>query len=496
MRLSLLSLVFVPSLAIAGCNGPVSETKPISEDVKPAVEKVLQVSGSEISPASDPTNEGGWVLNPDISDEFNGSEIDHDKWLVQGKDNDFYIWKGRAPSQFAPHNVILEDGLLKLRSQWEPDYAFAQETYADGAHNDPYGMLEGKPVPVTTAAIVSKKRFLNGYMEVRSKANPSSMTSAFWAIGFEQELDIFEQMGKPQTQGSISGNKTKLTVHDWSPPAIRPTRAFGYSHKLDHNVSEQFHTYGAEWGVDYLKFYIDGELQFHQTRESLGLDWVLNNPMELWLDSEIFKWLGVPTEDELPNDFEIDYVRVWQKPSTNLLQKHEAFFGFEGPMLFEDVEKPLDLLPEDATDNEYQKFWVIDEAAKNNFRITKNRWYNGVNSLKYVSRSGQPDLEIKTPEGGIQLAPGEYELSFKILLKNGIQPKKLRVSLTSPEVVIEPFQLEPQTRGKWITLKQRFTKDSASHENDQLKLEILSDDVLNGGTDFFLDDIRIEAVKS
>ncbi len=40
-------------------------------------------------PASDPTNEGGWVLNPDLSDEFNGALIDHDKWLVQGLDGDY-----------------------------------------------------------------------------------------------------------------------------------------------------------------------------------------------------------------------------------------------------------------------------------------------------------------------------------------------------------------------------------------------------------------------
>ena len=25
-------------------------------------------------PASDPTNEGGWVLNPDLSDEFDGAK--------------------------------------------------------------------------------------------------------------------------------------------------------------------------------------------------------------------------------------------------------------------------------------------------------------------------------------------------------------------------------------------------------------------------------------
>ena len=215
------------------------------------------------------------------------------------------------------------------------------------------------------------------------------MISAFWLIGFEQELDVFEQIGNPQSAGNLRANNTTMTVHDWSPPSLRPTRAFGFTTDLPYNVGEEFHTYAVEWGVDYLKFFLDGELLHTQTREHLGLDWVLNNPMEIWLDSEVFKWLAVPYEEEQwPSDFEVDYVRVWQKPSSNLLQAHEAYFGFEGPMIFEEADRPLDLLPEDPNTNEYQKFWIIPEGSERSFRITENRWFNGVNSLKYVTVGG------------------------------------------------------------------------------------------------------------
>ncbi len=71
-------------------------------------------------PLSDPENQGDWILNEAISDEFEGSELDPGKWFIQGTDGEYYIWKGRAPSQFAPHNVRIEDGKLKIRSQWEP----------------------------------------------------------------------------------------------------------------------------------------------------------------------------------------------------------------------------------------------------------------------------------------------------------------------------------------------------------------------------------------
>ncbi len=43
--------------------------------------------------------------------------------------------------------------------------------------------------------------------------------------------------------------------------------------------------------------------------------------MEVWFDSEIFKWLGLPIKKSCLLDFEIEYLRVWQKPSDNLLAR-------------------------------------------------------------------------------------------------------------------------------------------------------------------------------
>jgi beta-glucanase (GH16 family) len=321
---------------------------------------VPNTTNQGLYPASDASNTGGWVLNTEISDEFEGAQIDTTKWFVEGQNDAYYIWKGRAPSQFVPHNVRVEDGILKLRTAWEPEYAFYQESYTDGnMGTSKYGEYKGEPLPITTAGVISKKRFLNGYMEVKSKVGNAAITGAFWGIGYEQELDAFEQMGNPKKGGAINEKSSLATAHDWSPPATRPTNVFQHVENLPFRVADEFHVYGAEWGEDFLKLFIDGKQVHHFTQDDVGLDWILNNPMEIWLDSEIFFWLGLPHKEELPVDFEIEYVRVWQKPSDNILAKDKAFYGFEGPILFENNPRPLDMVPEDSKPNDYQKFWIL-----------------------------------------------------------------------------------------------------------------------------------------
>ena len=459
-------------------------------------QKKMLSGSSQPLPMSDPENKGGWVLNEEISDEFEGTSLDTNKWFIEGQNGDYYIWKGRAPSQFAPHNVILEDGKLKLRTKWEPDFDFVKEKYADGAHDDQYGVFEGEPLPVTTAAIITKKRFLNGYMEVKSKVGNSAMTGAFWAIGYEQELDVYEQMGNPKIEGTILANSVRSAVHDWSPPAVRPTKAFGYDEKnLPYRTADEFHVYAAEWGEDYLKVYRDGKLTYEVTQEELGIDWVLNNPMEVWLDSEVFKWLGVPHKEELPADFEIEYMRVWQKPTDNLLPRQ--FYGFEGPILYEDNVRPLDLLPESSIPDDYQKFWLIDTTSGKYFVINEGDYVSGVNSLEFAGFGKNEKLEVEnvvalSPEGAINLSAGDYELSLNVYLKQGRAVNKLYLSLENPKVEI-PIDLEGLERRKWHTITKKFTKSAASSAVDQFKIEVRGEDVPKiKAAKFFIDDISIK----
>lgn len=452
-------------------------------------------SQDSLLPASDPSNSGGWVLREDMSDEFEGSKINETKWFVEGAGGKYYIWKGRAPSQFAPHNVRLEDGKLKLRSQWEPNFKFAE---SEGHEGNTYAVHKGKRIPVTTAGVITRKRFLYGYMEVKSKAGNAAMTSSFWAIGYESELDIYEQMGRPKNKkGDIRDNMAKLSVHDWSPPAKRPTRKFGCKHIMPFRVADDFHVYGCEWGDDYLKFFVDGKLAYETTKEAEGKGWTISNPLEIWLDSEIFVWLGLPDAGELPVDFEIEYVRVWQKPQTNLLDR--AFFGFEGPILFEDNPRPLDLVPESSRGNDYQKFWHIDEPSAKHLSIVRHeKFAGGTKSLKF-SHTGVLSTDVVSavaPRGSIDLPAGDYVLSTKVWIEPESAAKSLRMSLEDPELELPTIDLANCAKGKWVKVEKPFVRDRASTPTDRLKISISVEETPTGSGSVFVDDISIETAKN
>ena len=83
--------------------------------------------------------------------------------------------------------------------------------------------------------------------------------------------------------------------------------------ELDWEVGESFHVYGCEWTPDHVKIFGDGKLVNQVTRAELGDQWKLDSEMMLWLDSEVFQWNGFPEKQDLPVEYEIDYLRVWQQ---------------------------------------------------------------------------------------------------------------------------------------------------------------------------------------
>ena len=101
-------------------------------------------------------------------------------------------------------------------------------------------------------------------------------------------------------------------VIDWTKPKATK-RVWRGIDTLDWRVADSFHVYGCEWDENGLKFYADGELVKSVTRSDMGTFWCLTNPLTIWVDSEAFAWEGFPDKEDLPADYEIEYIRVWEK---------------------------------------------------------------------------------------------------------------------------------------------------------------------------------------
>ncbi|MCK0129297.1 family 16 glycosylhydrolase [Erythrobacter sp. F6033] len=295
-------------------------------------------------PHSDPSNEGGWVYNEAISDEFEADQLDEDRWFIVGKfvdgkptyvhpdDPKKFVWKGRAPSQFSGRNHRLEDGVLILETRWEPDFPFETEIRKPNF---------GEPTPyenITTPSLIQRREFTYGYMEARAKVADAEINSAFWTIGKGLEIDIFELFG----DGRIKGKEhldTQLwwSIRDWGKLKGQP--AYTERRQLDFRPADDFHVYGLEWNPDGVRYFLDGKLiadvSADQVREWAKANnevdddydgWVADRPLVLWLDMETFPWHGVPDslEDLEANspegenkdgkvEFKVDYVRLWQR---------------------------------------------------------------------------------------------------------------------------------------------------------------------------------------
>nr|PMI00080.1 hypothetical protein BCU55_12365 [Shewanella sp. 10N.286.48.A6] len=431
---------------------------------------------SNLSPLSDPENQAGWKLNQQLSDEFEAGSIDTQKWYIQGTNKEFYIWKGRAPSQFAPHNVFVEDGKLKIRTQWEPDYPFVGKP--------PKKQEVSRYENITTGALISHNTFLYGYMEVKVKIPDAAMTGAFWGTGFQQELDIFELIGEVKT-GSKNPETTFVTsIHDWRPGHPKKNKVWKHPHPVPGRTAEHFYTYGVQWLPDGLKMFFNGELVHHATQAELGDRWVLNNPMELWFDSEVFPWHGIPVEHDLPADFEVEYVRVWQQADDSLIDR--AFFGFEGPLITDAYHKP-------KSRNSVAKDWFMTDKVAPYLKVTDfadNIFVTGRKSLALDLSA--PDKGVYTafsPNGSLQLDEGNYRINVSIWVPDSSSLPKLKFITEAPWLVTQSLDLNLLPKGKWSTIGIPLNRSKASLAQDRLR--IVFDKTASTEGFVYLDDIEI-----
>ena len=428
-------------------------------------------------PLSDPSNTDGWILNQLLSDEFNGVSLDKSKWWILGENNDYRNkWKGRSPAQFAPHNVKLENGDLVLSSKWDPDFDFANES----SGGIPYGGVN-KSQPITQACILSERYFKYGYMEIRCKAADAPVTSSFWTTGYHSEIDMTENYGKrpignPENRPESLERKYRTNMISWDPDADPNHQNWKVESTLDVRVASDYYVYGFEWDPDYIKIYFEGELLRTATRAELEANdqWRHQYPQEIWIDSEVFSWYGMPTLADLTpeGEYKIDYVRIWQK---ELIGPDFNALGFEGPFYYQGRSRNWNTNPNYG-------FRMKDEKpASGNFslRFQQDAPYN-------------TNAYAEAPFGSLDLPSGSNEMKIKVWIDPQTTINRLYFQLRNPSTTIF-FDLSGVAKGTWVELTKSFSRSQPSDQSlvdgDRVAVRMRGQDITSNSALIYIDDI-------
>ncbi|MGA2501082.1 MAG: family 16 glycosylhydrolase [Tepidisphaeraceae bacterium] len=259
----------------------------------------LALAGSSIfateTPSSLPELPAGirWEKVEALSDEFEGKALDLQKWMPKQP-----YWKGRAPSEFAPANVSVRDGMLELRS------TATVQRMSDVKNPE-------KDIWVKAACVASSKPIASyGYYETRMRASKLSMTSSFWFQGKYSEIDVVEQVGaslKNPGHGRLMLMNTHFFADGWKKDLATPKQW-----KMPSGSADDFHVYGVWWkDRETTWFYHDGEKV-----AELKTGGEFAEPMYMFFDTEVFLWEGLPTLESLGNPeknaMRVDWVRAWR----------------------------------------------------------------------------------------------------------------------------------------------------------------------------------------
>ena len=240
--------------------------------------------------------ESDWNLI--FEDEFNGTSLDTNKWHTGfwWADADLYctIEPNNELQLYTPWNVIIEDGMLKLRAQ--------EENLVWPFNGELFHYTSGM---VMTGGRINKIdpgfTFTYGYAEARIKVpSGQGLWPAFWMMPADYkskpEIDIMEILGHtPNIYRMHYHHSGGSLGENWDGP----------------DFSQDWHVIAVNWDSDEIVWYVDGVEHFRFEDASA----ISSEPMYLLLNLAVGgDWPGAPNASTpFPNYSEIDYIRVWSR---------------------------------------------------------------------------------------------------------------------------------------------------------------------------------------
>jgi beta-glucanase (GH16 family) len=220
----------------------------------------------------------------------------NNRTLPGNGENQVYIdaaWPERPAGMVLPHSLSVRDGVLHITANRAPP------TLQPRIFNLPY----------TSGVITSWGMFAQRYgvFEARLRLPKGrGLWPAFWTLnetgGWPPEIDIMEFLGHDVHSTWAVAHSRRAGKHVASSRQVRHAR----------DITADFHVFAVDWRPETLTYYIDNEpvLQVPTPRD-------MHSPMYIILNLAVGgRWGGQPDAATVfPATFEVDWVRVWQRPS-------------------------------------------------------------------------------------------------------------------------------------------------------------------------------------
>ena len=410
------------------------------------------------------------------NDEFDGSSLDETKWNYEPHEPG---WTNEELQEYttSTDNAFLRDGKLVLK---------AIKSEKDGKDYYTSGKITGQ----------NKTDFTYGKIVTSAKVpEGQGLWPAIWMMPQVQEyygewpkcgeIDIME----------VLGNNVKTaygTLHFGEPHG----EIQGTWNLTDSTYADSFHEYSVEWEPGEIRWYIDGNLYNTANDWFTAVQGEDEKPYPAPFDQPFFvqmnlavggTWPGDPDEttDFDKAEFEIDYVRVYQKPSydTNVKKPEKQYREplEDGNYIFNGDFSEA----EDLTDDVNWKFLLFNggegaaEIKDNMIVITSEKEGTEDYSVQLV----QPDLPM--------IKGKKYRVTFDAYAD---EEREMIVCVSAPSAGwIRYFK---DTKLTLTTEKQTFTYDFDMTEKDDNNGRLEFNMGHRGSTaTIYISNVRVEEIK-
>ncbi len=312
----------------------------------------------------------GWGA-PIFEDTFDGGTINQGVWQVAN-------WPGNNNNEaqyYHPNQVSVWGGGLHLRADRDPNWTFGRE-YNSGL-------------------VRTWQEWGYGRVEVRAKLpNGQGFWPAIWLLPRTASWPAGGEIDIMEARGDLPWRISSAVHWGWD---IASHQYVSQAYESGANFQAGYHVYAVEWDIGTVGFFVDGVEHMRVYEPAVGIP---GTPKSIVLNLAVGgDYSGYPdATTPFPAAFDIDYVRVWQRPGW--------------------VEPPTSLIRDSGFEDgdgamaEWPRFGNVIDNVISDWGTPRD----GARSLKmYGQFNGQENysgaIQNVAISGGEQLTAGAYALT-------------------------------------------------------------------------------------